>query len=216
MTPRSAAAILIMTAFVALGAGCNIIAPIAYAIHGPQKINPVHTLPKDRTTVIFVDDPSSKVAQRRLRYTMANTATNDLLEKRVLTDMLEPRGIIGAAVKEDHENRMSITELGRSVDAEVVIYALVTNYSLSPSSGTYLPTAELRVKVMDVASGERLWPDDEFGAPLSVQIPQRPGQSPTSAAERIEVEEQLAKRAGKGLAQLFYRHEITETVLNNR
>jgi len=208
--------IVLAAALGALVTGCNLITPIAYAIHGPEKINPVYTLPETRTTVVFVDDPSSKIAQRRLRYAIADTTTQELLSKRVLTDMLEPRGIIAAASKEDHENRMSITELGRSVDAGVVIYALVTSYSLSPGAGTYLPTAEMRVKIMDATSGERLWPTNEFGHLLSVQIPQLPGQTPTSAADRLKVEQQLAYRAGKGLAQLFYRHEITETVLNNR
>jgi len=216
MTRNHALLIVLASSIGALASGCNIIAPIAYAIHGPEKINPVYTLPEARTTVVFVDDPSSKIAQRRLRYAIADTATQDLLAKRVLTDMLEPRGIIAAASKEHHDDRMSITELGRSVDADIVVYALVTNYSLSPGAGTYLPTAELRVKIMDVASGQRLWPNDEFGHLLSVQIPQLPGQTPASAADRLAVERRLAIRAGTGLAQLFYRHEITETVLNNR
>lgn len=196
--------------------GCNVIAPVAYAIHGPEKINPVYTLPEGATYVVFVDDPSSKVAVRRLRYTISDTATHELLEKRVLTDMLEPRGIIGAASKEHHGDRMSISELGKSVGADFVIYALVTKYSLSPEAGSYLPQATLRVKVIDVAKGGRVWPEAEFGHPMEIQIPQIPGQSPLTSADRLGVEEQLALRAGKGLAQLFYRHEITETVLFNR
>lgn len=196
--------------------GCNIIAPVAYAIHGPEKIQPVYTLPENAKTVVFVDDPSSKIAQRRLRYTMSEVATHTLLEKRVLTDMLDPRGIIGAASKEDHTSRMSITELGQSVGADIVIYALVTRYSLSPESGSYLPQAFLRVKVMDVATGQRLFPDANFGHPLEVQIPQRPGVAPNTASDRVAIEEQLAARAGLGLAQLFYKHELPETVLYRR
>jgi hypothetical protein len=200
----------------ALVPGCNIVAPVAYAIHGPEKIQPVYTLPEGAKTVVFVDDPSSKIAQRRLRYTMSDVATRTLLEKRVLTDMLDPRGIIGAASQEDHENRMSITELGQSVGADIVIYALVTRYSLSPEAGSFLPQAFLRVKVMDVATGNRLFPDSEFGYPMEVQIPQRPGVAPATSGDRVAIEEQLAARAGLGLAQLFYKHELPETVLYRR
>ncbi|MEQ9205827.1 MAG: hypothetical protein RLN78_00505 [Phycisphaerales bacterium] len=197
-------------------AGCNVVTPIAYAIHGPEKINPSYTLPEHATTVVFVDDPSSKIAQRRLRYAMADTATSQLLEKRVLTDMLEPRGIIAAATKDSHSKRMSITELGKSVGADIVIYAVVTNFSLSPETGSYIPQASLRVKVIDVAEGKRVWPDTEFGFPLEVQIPQLPGLSPDGNAGQLAIEQQLANRAGLGISQLFYRHEIGETVLNRR
>ncbi len=193
--------------------GCNVVAPIAYAIHGPEKIMPVFTLPEESTTVVFVDDPSSKIAQRRLRYAMADAATDQLLQKRVLVDMLEPRGIIAAATKESNTSRMSITELGHSVGADIVIYAVVTNFSLSPETGSYIPQAFLRVKVIDVASGKRIWPESEFGHPMEVQIPQLPGQSPTGTSNRLGIEQQLALRAGLGISQLFYKHETVETVL---
>jgi len=196
--------------------GCNVVAPIAYAIHGPEKINPVYTPPENATAVIFVDDPSSKIAQRRLRYAMADTATHQLLEKRILTDMLEPRSIIAAATKESHSSRMSISELGQSVGADLVIYAVITKFSLSPETGSYIPQASLRVKVIDVAQGKRVWPDSEFGYPLEIQVPQLPGQSPNSATNRLAIEQQLATRTGLGISQLFYRHEIGESVLNRR
>ncbi len=207
---------LAMLSAVACIPGCNVVTPIAYAIHGPEKINPQYTLEENATTVIFVDDPSSKIAQRRLRYAMADTATDQLLEKRILTDMLEPRGIISAATKDSHSQRMSISELGESVGAQYVIYAVVTNFSLSPESGSYIPRASLRVKVIDVAQSRRVWPESEFGHPVEIQIPQLPGQTPQGSAGQLAIEQQLAVRAGLGLSQLFYRHEITETVLNRR
>lgn len=203
-------------AFIAFIPGCNIITPVAYAIHGPAKINPVYTLPENATTVVFVDDPSSKIAQRRLRYAMADTATNQLLEKRILTDMLEPRTIIATATKESHSQRMSISELGQSVGADIVIYAVVTNFSLTPETGSYIPQASLRIKVIDVAQGKRIWPESEFGHPLEIQIPQLPGLNTNGNTDQIAIEQKLAQRAGLGISQLFYRHEIGETVLNRK
>lgn len=196
--------------------GCNLVAPVAFAIHGPEKINPQYTLPESAKTVVFVDDPSSKIAQRRLRYAMAETTTQQLLGKRVLTNMLESRGIIAAAAKETHSERMSISELGQSVGADIVIYAVVTSFSLSPETGSYIPQATLRVKVIDVAEGKRVWPQSDFGQQMQVQIPQLPGDSPQDAANRLAMEQELARRAGLGLSQLFYRHEIGESVLNRR
>ncbi|MDF1808433.1 MAG: hypothetical protein P1U42_01925 [Phycisphaerales bacterium] len=196
--------------------GCNVITPVAYAIHGPQKIDPVYTLTEELKTVVFVDDPSSRVTQRRLRYSIADRATKELLAKRILVDMLDPRGILTAASSERYGELSSIADLGKSVGADIVIYAVVTEFSLTPETGSYIPQAMLRVKIIDVASGERIWPDDEMGHVANIQMPQRAGAAAQKSGDRIETEQELAQRAGLGLAQLFYKHEITETVLFGR
>jgi len=220
MNPRNHATVLgvlLCTCSLFLASsGCNIVTPVAYAIHGPQKIIPLYTLEKDTSTVIFVDDPSSKIALRRLRYTIADTATKVLLEKRVLTDMIDPRGIMTAASKERHSERLSISELGQSVGADIVIYAVVTEFSLFPEAGSYTPTATMRLKVIDVASGDRLWPDNEFGHLFKVAIPQLPSTTGLGASEKIKTESELAARSGLGLAQMFYKHEAPETVITQR
>lgn len=207
---------LCITAALCLIPGCNVVTPIAYAVHGPEKVKPVFTLDEELKTVVFVDDPSSKITQRRMRYAIADRATNELLAKRVLVDMLDSRGVLTAASNERYGEQMSITELGQSVGADIVIYAVVTDFSLSPEAGAYIPRAELRVKIMDVAKGERIWPLSEMGHMVHVQIPQRPGTNPGSKADKLEMEQALAQRAGQGLAQLFFKHEITETVLFRR
>jgi len=196
--------------------GCNVVTPIAYAIHGPEKIDPVFTLDETLKTVVFVDDPSSRITQRRLRYSIADRATKELLAKRILVDMLDPRGILTAASNERYGEQMSISELGKSVGADIVIYAVVTDFSMSPEQGAYIPNAKLRVKVIDVAQGMRIWPSDETGHLANIQIPQKTGTTPTTSGERLEVEQSLANRTGLGLAQLFYKHEIFETVLFGR
>ncbi len=196
--------------------GCNVLTPVAYAIHGPGKIEPQFTLDETLKTVVFVDDPSSRITQRRLRYAIANKATKELLAKRVLVDMVDPRGVLTAASSEQYGKQMSISELGRSVGADIVIYAVVTDFSMTPETGAYLPKGAMRVKVIDTRTGQRLWPSDEHGYLMNVQMPQRPGTGPSSTGDRVEIEQELADRIGLGLAQLFYKHEVTETVLFGR
>ena len=36
-------------------AGCNVVTPVAYAIHGPGKVEPQYTLEENARTVIFVE-----------------------------------------------------------------------------------------------------------------------------------------------------------------
>lgn len=198
-----------------LPAGCNIVTPVAYAIHGPDKVEPAFELDKQATTVVFVDDPASQVAQRRLRYTMADNATRTLLEKKIVADMLDSRTILNAATKERYGEPMSITELGKAVGADVVIYAVVSKFSMSPEQGTFVPTAQLRVKVIDVANGQRVWPASESGYLVDVRIKARPGVTGADNGQ-MAIEQELADRAGLGLAQLFYKHELPDSVLNGR
>ncbi|CAN0562765.1 unnamed protein product, partial [Laminaria digitata] len=159
---------------------------------------------------------SSRITQRRLRYAIAENATQELLQKRILVDMVDPRGILTAASNEQYGKQMSISELGRAVDADIVIYAVVTDFSMTPEAGAYLPRCSMRVKLVETNTGERLWPNDERGHMVNVQIPQRPGTGPATSGDRVEIEQSLSERAGLGLAQLFYKHEIQETVLFRR
>lgn len=196
---------------VSLVAGCNIVAPIAYAIHGPGQVEAIHTLDEEQTVVYFIDDPSSKIAQRRLRYTMADVASQTLLDKKVVLDVLDSRTILAAATKERHGDRMSITELGRAVGADIVIYAVVTNFSLANEGNTFVPSTSMRVKIIDVAEGARVWPAAESGYLVEVCLPQRPGTTAMEQDNRLQTETALAEKAGLALAQMFYKHEITES-----
>lgn len=217
--PSRTAARCVMAALACVSAGllagCNVVAPVAYAIHGPGNVEPQFVLDETRSVVVFVDDPSSKIAQRRLRYTMADVASRKLLEKKVVLDVIDSRTILNASSKERYGDRLSISELGKGVGADIVIYAVVTNFALTAEEGTFLPITSLRVKIIDVASGERLWPGSEAGFLVEVRLPQRPS-STGGDRGRISIETQLADQAGVAIAQLFYKHEITDSAIRGR
>lgn len=195
--------------------GCNVVTPIAYAIHGPGNVEPVYVLNPDQSTVIFIDDPSSKIAQRRLRYAMADVASRTLMQKKVVTDVIDSRTVLSAASKERMGDRLSITELGQAVGADAVIYGVVTNFALAAEQGTFVPLATMRVKVIDTASGQRVWPSSEAGYLLELRLPQRPSAAGRDEG-RLAAETNLAEATGLALAQLFYKHEITESASRGR
>ncbi|MEM9373988.1 MAG: hypothetical protein AAGA55_10120, partial [Planctomycetota bacterium] len=92
--------------------------------------------------------------------------------------------------------------------------AVVTNFSISPEDGTFVPVANLRVKIIDIATEQRVWPDSEAGFLLDIRIQQRSGLTSDLDGGQLAVQSELASRTGLGLAQMFYKHEITESVLN--
>jgi len=194
----------------ALGAGCNIVAPAFLAVHGPEKVNAVHQLDHTRTGVVFVDDPASRVSHRRLRTQIGAEATQVLLDKKAVLDMIDTRSIMTVSAKDRHGEVLSMQELGEAVGADFIIHALVTEFTLSADGISNLPTATMQVRVYDVLEQRTVWPPGEGEMyPLTLQARQRPGFAP-QGDQRLAAEGELADQLGLALAQLFYRHEITE------
>jgi hypothetical protein len=188
--------------------GCNIVAPAYYLVHGPEKIKKEYALDKTKPTVIFIDDRANRVPRRALRLMIAQEAEKTLLKEKVVTDMISAESAMLAAGHDRYEQPIPISEIGRSVKADQMIYATVDGFTLTPDGQTYGPAATLRVKVIDTTKDSRLWPLDESrGYPLTVHVPSKTAPMPTSAAARYQAEDELAKQTGQELAWLFYDHE---------
>lgn len=196
-------------------AACNIVAPAVILAKGPPKYPAQFELDPKRPTVIFIDDRASRVRRTALRQMLAQAAEQELMTRRVVEEaqMISSRGALTAANNEHFDSPLSIVEIGRSVQAEVVIYVAVDEFSLSPDGTQFIPGASFRVKVLDAVTGERLWPKEAAGQPVRIEMHQKQGTTPTSRAELILAEEELAAYAGIGLAQLFYTHEVTASHL---
>jgi len=204
---------LAATGAVAVVAGCNIVTPVAYIIHGPGKVEAKLELDREAATVVFVDDPSGRITDRRLRDLMAQTATTVLMSRAGMEDMINPTAVLTVASKDSFQNPLSIVEIGRAVGADVLIYIALNEFALEGPGQTFLPTTTLAVKVMDITEGRRVWPEGSEGAFIRVGGDYRPGVAPRTSADLIKAEDELAAKAGLGIAQLFYTHEITESVI---
>lgn len=203
--PRSAG--LLLGAASLLGAGCNIIAPAYVLIHGPEKIKKVHTLEKERPTVVFVDDLGNRIPRRVLRATMATEAEQELLSKGIVKDAISAQSALVAASKDKHGKTRSIAEIGKAVGAEVVVYVTVDEFTISPDGQSFAPGAAMRAKVIDVVKDEKIWPPDEKGFSFRLQLRQRQGVAPSDTGEIAKAENELAVAAGQAISQLFYDHE---------
>jgi hypothetical protein len=193
-------------------AGCNIIGPAAYFIHGPAKTKKLHELDKKKTTVIFIDDRQNRIPRRALRLAIAERAQELLLEKKVVQDMISASSALAATGNDRHAAPQPIAEIGRAIQADVVIFATVDTFSLTPDGQTFAPHAVLRVKVISVADDKRLWPEDPAGHPLRVRALAAAKDLPSSVAARYQAEDELAKQIGVELAWLFFDHETPRGV----
>jgi hypothetical protein len=193
--------------------GCNIIAPIAAVAQGPGEVEAVFELDPSRKTVIFVDDPANKIAQRRTRATIGEACQQALMRKKKVRaeNMIDTRSAIAAAANGD--GTLAVTEIGEAVGAEIIVYALVTRFEMSGDGADFDPTAEVEVKVFDVTTHSRVWPppgDPGYRSRFSGSGPNR--YMPTTRTDQLRAQNELAMITGEGLSQLFYDVERPQSL----
>jgi hypothetical protein len=197
---------LVLVAVAALS-GCNILGPAGYFILGPDKQQAVYKLDPTKATVIVIDDKANIVPQRSLREVIGRTAEEDLLAKGTVKDMVKSAQALGVLSRERFGSPMTIQELGQSLKADVVIFTAIDEFSLSQDGQSVTPLSKLRMKVVDVATGQRVFPEPNAPEwyPLAIRLPAQSMEKPTGAAI-MQGNQSLARITGIALAQLFYEH----------
>ena len=193
-----------------LSAGCNYLAPAVVLLSPPPSRDAQFTLDKTRVTVIFIDDPQNKAPRRSLRQIMGQVAEQDLIARGVMPAnmMIPAQTALQLTARESVSNKFSIVDVGRTLGAEVVIYARLEGFGLSTDGVSLKPYAVAQVRVLDAANNERIWPEAGTDFPVIYRGAQQVGETPGGSSERAEAERRLAERLGLEIARVFYKHEI--------
>jgi len=207
--------LLVLTALmVGLLAGCNLVAAAYFVAKGPPKVPSVYELQPERSTVVYLDDRANRLPRRNLRQSITGQIEKTLLENEAVIDVIASRGAMIATSSESFDEPMSLVEIGQAVGAEVLIWITVDTYTLTPDQVSFVPTARIRVKVIDVVTGDRLWPaPGQPLTPIVFSMKQQQGTVPTTRGEMLKAYEQLAVYSGIGIAQMFFEHD---TMTSNR
>jgi hypothetical protein len=202
-----------LIALVSLSAGCNIVAPASYIISGPPSVEAQHTL-ADVPTVIYIDDRSNQVNPVSLRRVIAETAGEDLMEKKLLTTTISPQDAMNIAARNDRNKQiMSIEEIGKAVGAKQVIYVEMLQFSDTPDGFTPRPLAACRVRVVDVENRQRVFPGPDVrdtSHPMQVMTREVDPELYRTRSGRLQVFQALALETGHEIGKLFYKHERKE------
>lgn len=206
-TPLRAILVAAAAVTLAVTAGCNILGPIFLVAHGPPRVPALYELPRERPTVVLIDDPDNRIGSRQFRIEMAKVVEERLLAKQKVRTMIASEQLTRVLARERVEDRLTIGEIGRAVGAEVVIWVGVQSFELLQDSENIAPRASLRIKVLDVTGEKRLWPDELPHHDLVVAMPRRAGAAPETASERRRLLSELAQYSGRAIAELFYTEE---------
>lgn len=214
---RKAMVTVTFGAFLLIPAACNIVAPVLLVVEGPPSSDPVHRLDRDRPTVVFVDDLNNILPRQALKRLMAEEAQKYLMKERAILNVIDSGSAYMAAQGDKSGKLASVVELGKAVGAEIVVYVTVEAFSLTPDGSSYEPSCSMFAKVLDVTKPKpRLWPEEKEGFPFTARFVQKTASIPTSSTERARAEDNLARQAGKGIGQLFTRHELSNSAFRGK
>ena len=190
--------------------GCNIVKPLSYVLEGPGQVEPEYEL-QDVVTMVFVDDRKSAFPRSALRAIVARTIAEKVVEELVLPagKMIDPRDTLALARSlESSNNPVSIERIGREAGAEQVIYVELDGFALTLDGFTPRPTSVCRVKVLDLAVGQRVYPNTATrGQEVMSQLREVNPSNFESFSRRRTIENELAVETGTEVAKLFHKHE---------
>lgn len=192
--------------------GCNIVAPVAVLVTPPPTIPAQYTL-QDVPTVVFVDDRDNMVNPSSLRRVIADSASSEILDEKLVSMTISPQDAMLIASRSDRNNAlMNIEEIGKAVGAHQVIYVKITQFAATEDGYTPVPIAAASVKVIDVVNHARVFPGSDMAEGYPVRCTGKPV-DPTMYATRntrLQIYESLSAQLGSEIAKVFYKHEYKE------
>jgi hypothetical protein len=150
---------------------------------------------------------------------IADEATAQLMEEGVISEqnMIAPRDAMIAARRSDRSGDVvPIARIAEMVGADQVIYVDVNQFALTFDGVTPSPLSISRVRVLNIVTGKRVFPDpdapdgDVVYYQLSVDLPNAKPHGFNTVKVRNEMTEQLALQTGDGIGKLFYRYIKSE------
>ncbi|MHC4832591.1 MAG: hypothetical protein ACYTFH_01620 [Planctomycetota bacterium] len=189
--------------------GCNIVAPIAYAIEGPGMIPAQHELMRERTAVL-VDDPTNRLPRTALRVELGESVGIALLERDLVPEVVATRDVVAFVRGNERDGTpIAMEKVAAGVGADQLLYLDVAEFSLVDRNGSPRPTATIWVRVLDIEGRTRTFPGPEEprGVEVTAQLREVSPDLYRTPSSRRAIEEALIARAGVEIAKLFYEHD---------
>jgi hypothetical protein len=186
-----------------LTAGCGVFGALAHKVVGDPPV-PAQYVPPQTPMLVWVENYGAPGSARLESEQLALAIEHELRARNVapLVDATALRD--EHAQRPDSLKRLTIPALGAKAGARQVVYVHLSSGSIEqpPASDAMRASASARVRVVDVASGQTVWPLDlAEGFEILVEAPyQRLGPGVNELTLRQQLRRSLAER----IARLFY------------
>jgi len=162
----------------------------------------------DKRLLIWVDDYSSQQPNPTLRRELSTQLQQELLQHQAAGSIIDYIDTAQFRYRQPDFARLTIQQLGQKNQADEVLYLLIEKFDLfqDADKGFYQASLSGYAKVIDVATGNRLWPADRNHTPFSDEN-QLTGESGSTLEDKLI--QQLAQKLAQQLASFFYDHQKT-------
>lgn len=197
--------LLACTLLLAFGLSLGGCAQMFYLFNGPDAVKAQFKIPKKSRVLVFADRRPGRDVPLEIP---------DLLSDRIILHLYQYKAadnfVAAARLAEMRKSPifadMSIPDVARKMDADIVIYIDILNFQLREESGGQVTSgvAEAAVKVVD-RDGKRLWPTDEGAAsPLGQSVTAEIEQNMADVRNMTATREELIKRMTTRIGRLFH------------
>jgi len=174
----------------------------------PKKIDALYKPPAGKTMLVFVDDLINPVSYEPIKGELTAQLNSVLEANKVSGRTVRYEDLLSLMASTPGFNRLSVSEVGQKLGADIVLYVKIDRFSLKENEATPLwqGTLATTVRMVEVQKG-RLWPDDRpEGYPVRpAETTPQTHPSPTYGEVLSKILAiQMADRIGK----LFYDHSI--------
>jgi len=190
--------------------GCGpFIAWVANAFAPPQKVPALYRPPSGKKFLVFVDDILNPVGYEPIKSELTRGLNRQLKDSRIAADAVSYEDVLTLKSSTPEFNRLSVSEIGQKLGADIVLYVKIDRFSLKDNEATPLWQGRLHTTVRLVAVGVgRLWPDDRpEGYPVEPLEP--PAETHPSPNYGEVLSKALAQQMAERITNLFCDHEIS-------
>jgi len=187
--------------------GCAGVAWIAAQLAPPRKVHAQFRPPAQKRCLVLVDDVlSGQGAYETVKDMLTERLNQELAEHKIAASTIPYGQVAHLAAITPRYNDLSIPQIGRKLDADLVLYVQIDRFELrdSPVETLWHGCFVASVKMVDAQQG-RLWPMDRpDGHQVGpVEIPIHDSSQP---AHDVALTQELVDRMADRVAKLFYDH----------
>ncbi len=194
--------ITLITAF----AGCKYAVLLLPDPH--EKTQAEYQLPKNKKIAILVDDYLSPIGNPSQRLNLAKKIAQNLIDSGALRagNLIDSQKVFDTPADSPEGKKLSIQHIGRKVGADDILYVNIIDFNLQsdPENPLIVPKAKAYVKVIEVETGERLWPIDLAGR--AVETKGRMEGDVAEDADKTQFADKLIDELSATVAELFFEH----------
>lgn len=208
MTSRARTILVLLTlAPVPALSGCAVVAWTVAAWTPPKKVPAECKVPENKTILVFVDDIIHEVVYEPVKMELTVQLNKQLVEHKVAGRTVKYDRLLDLIAAAPKFNRLSVSEVGQKLGADIVLYVQVDKFSLKDSNVSPLWHGQLQttVRIVEVGKG-RLWPKDR-PAGHTVEPLDIPTSDETSRGYGSKLARIMARQMAHRIAKLFYEHK---------